>query len=543
MTGKQRIAKAFALEETDRTPWTPFVGCHGGKLIDVDARTYLTDPEMIVRGVEKAVQLYQPDGLPVMFDLQVEAEALGCALNWAKDNPPAVTGHPLEGGAGSVDDLAVPGPDAGRIGLCIEAARKLRAAHDDIALYGLITGPFTLALHLLGTEIFMEMFDAPEKVQRLMTFCRDVGMAMSDYYLDAGCDVIAVVDPMTSQIGPDQFRQFVTPFALDIFSHVRQAGGLSSFFVCGHAQQNIEAMCECRPDNVSVDENIPLDFVRDTCLPRGISFGGNMQLTTVLLLGEPEDAKRNAVECMEIGGPKGFILAPGCDLPYATPPENLQGVSQVLGDEYEQQAVKALAETRTQQTLLDMQDYGQSDNVIVDVITLDSEACAPCQYMCEAVRAIAPEFEGIVEWREHKIKYRESLVFMTSLMVRNIPTICIDGKITFVSRIPKREELVAAIQRRIYEKLRVKIRRRRATIYILGDGGDEFQALKSNTRQAITELGLDVAVNEVTDENQIVQFGLTPQQTPAAVVARYRVRSTVHVPEVAIIKEWLKDLE
>jgi uroporphyrinogen decarboxylase len=268
-----------------------------------------------------------------------------------------------------------------------------------------------------------------------------------------------------------------------------------------------------------------------------------MQLTTVLLLGEPDDAKRNAMECMEVGGKKGFILAPGCDLPYATPPENLQGVATVVGDEYEQQAVKAVAATESQQALLDMQDYGQSDKVIVDVITLDSEACAPCQYMCEAVRAIAPEFEGIVEWREHKIKYRESLVFMTSLMVRNIPTICIDGKITFVSRIPKREELVAAIQRRIYEKLRVKIRRRRATMYILGDGGEEFQALKSNARQAITELGLDVAVNEVTDENQIVQFGLTPQQTPAAVVARYRVRSTVHVPHVAIIKEWLKDLE
>ena len=36
-------------------------------------------------------------------------------------------------------------------------------------------------------------------------------------------------------------------------------------------------------------------------------------------------------------------------------------------------------------------------------------------------------------------------MFMTSLMVKNVPTICIDGKITFVSRIPPKEELIAAI--------------------------------------------------------------------------------------------------
>jgi uroporphyrinogen decarboxylase len=541
MTGKQRIQTAFSLGKPDRTPWVPFVGCHGGKLIDVDAETFLKDADLVAKAADKAIQLYDPDGLPVMFDLQIEAEAMGCSLAWAKDNPPAVTSHPLEDGL-SLEDLSVPGADQGRIGTVIEAARKIRDAHPDIALYGLITGPFTLALHLMGTNIFMKMFDEAQEVRDVMSFCRDVAKSMSRMYLDAGCDVIAVVDPMTSQIGPDQFGQFVTPYATELFESIRAEAGLGSFFVCGHAQQNIEAMCLCSPDNVSVDENIPLDFVREICLKHEVSFGGNMQLTTVLLLGDEEDAKRNAVECLEIGGETGFILAPGCDLPYATPPENLQAVTHVVQDPYERDAVKAMAVKETNGPVLDMHDYGQSDKVIIDVITLDSEACAPCQYMCEAVRAISPEFEGIVEWREHKIKYRESLVFMTSLMVRNIPTICIDGKITFVSRIPKREELIAAIQQRIYEKLRIKIRRRRGAVYVLAEAGEQMQTLKERVATAITELGADIDLVEVTDEDEMARMGLTPQQTPAAVVASYRVRSTMSLPETAVIKEWLKDL-
>lgn len=40
----------------------------------------------------------------------------------------------------------------------------------------------------------------------------------------------------------------------------------------------------------------------------------------------------------------------------------------------------------------------------------------------------------------------------TSLNVKNIPTICIDGKIAFVSRIPLRDELASAVGQRIAEK-------------------------------------------------------------------------------------------
>ncbi len=541
MTGRERIASAIRCEEVDRVPWVPFAGCHAGALIDVPADDYLRSSDAIVRGVTAAIERDRPDGVPVVFDLQIEAEALGCELVWAPENPPAVKTHPLEAGA-ALGDLSLPGPADGRIGVALEAARELRTAHPEVALYGLVTGPFTLALHLLGTQIFMEMYDDPDAVHALLDFARQVSTAMSGWYAEAGCDVVAVVDPMTSQIGPEPFREFVTPAITPVFDAIREAGALGSFFVCGDAQQNIEAMCDCRPDNLSVDENIPLDFVREIALPRRISFGGNLQLTSVLLLGTELDAKRNAIACLETAGERGFILAPGCDLPYATPPANLEAVAVVVHDAYEREVVRTMEATEAEGERLDMREYGLADRVIVDVITLDSEACAPCQYMVEAVKAAAPEFEGIVEWREHKIKQRESLVFMTSLMVKNIPTICIDGKITFVSRIPKREELIAAIQNRIFEKLKMKIRRRRATLYVLGESEADCAPLEENARRAATELGAEVEIERVTDARRIAEFGLAMQQTPAAVLARYQVKSTRYTPEPDIIREWFKEL-
>lgn len=539
MNGKERIQKALALQPTDRIPWVPFIGIHGARLIGISATEYLKSAEHIVNGVTRAVELYKPDGVPVIFDLQVEAEALGCQLIWTDNNPPAVHSHPLVQGT-PLHSLAIPGPNDGRIGIAMDAARRLRKMHPGLALYGLITGPFTLALHLLGTDIFIRMYEDPENILQILSFTRDVSKAMADYYIEAGCDVVAVVDPMTSQIDPGLFSQFVSGPVTEVFDFIRSRGAFSSFFVCGHAQQNIDIMCKCRPDNVSIDENIPLDYVRPIALEHKVSFGGNIKLTVVLLMGTPEDCMRNALECIDLGGEKGFILAPGCDLPMDTPVENLQAVTSIVHDPYKQDVVRAMEKTEADLELLNMKDYGKTDKVIVDIITLDSESCAPCQYMVESVKKVAPHFEGLVEWREHAIKRMEAVTFMASLMVKNIPTICIDGKIAFVSKIPPQNELIAAIQKRINEKVRYWIKSRKSEISILCKKTDNILPLQENISLAIRETGKNIPVSVISDERMIQEFGA--YQTPAVLVTEYKLKSQGELPSVEVIKEWLKEL-
>jgi uroporphyrinogen decarboxylase len=346
---------------------------------------------------------------------------------------------------------------------------------------------------------------------------------------------------MTSQIGPDHFVELCAPHARRVFDRIRALDRHSSFFVCGHAQKNIEAMCACGCDNVSIDENIPLDYVREVCLEKGLSFGGNLQLTVVMLTGNPDDNRRNAVECLEIGGRRGFVLAPGCDMPFATPPENVEAIAEIVHDAYAREVAQQLArEAGAALTSFDLSQYGSGDRVIVDVITLDSEACAPCQYMVESVRQVAPQFEGIVEWREHKIKYRESIAFMSSLMVRNIPTICIDGQIAFVSRIPPREELVEALQRRINEKLRLRIGNRRKVIRVYGAATEECLAVRGTVKRALKELGSDVGYEEIEDEGACHAAGVF--RTPAVTIARQVVKSAGSPPTTLAVKEWIKQL-
>ena len=211
-------------------------------------------------------------------------------------------------------------------------------------------------------------------------------------------------------------------------------------------------MCKCKPDNISIDENIPLDYVRDTALAHQVSFGGNMRLTVVLLMGTKEESQREALECMDTGGKKGFILAPGCDLPMDTPLENLKAVTQVVHDEMLQGRIRASAAPVANVEKLDLTNHWRKDKVVVDVITLDSSSCAPCQYMVDAVARAAEPFGDKVIYKEHRIKEKEGVQMMASLGVKNLPTIVIDGNIEFISQIPP----VSKIGEKISEYLSAK---------------------------------------------------------------------------------------
>lgn len=449
LTGKKLLLDALQGKPVDRLPWVPFVGAHGGALQGVDATAYLQSADHIVRGLELAAAKYRPDGLPVIFDLQIEAEILGCQLAWAKETPPSVASHPLD------DDYDIAGLPAfsvekGRMPLALDAVRRIKASiGESVALYGLITGPLTLALHLRGDEVLLDMFDEEDAVPTLFDYCADIAMQMADAYIAAGVDVIAVVDPMISQIGPEHFEQFVAPVLNKIFDHLRDKKIVSSLFVCGNASRNLEVMCETRCDNICVDENVNLADLARIARAAGKSFGGNLQLTVVLLLGDADDARRDMLRCLDQAGPgAGFILAPGCDLPYAVKPENLVAISELVHDPYQVEIARNLPEKNIHDPFDDIliPDYPNESAVIIDVVTLDSAGCAPCTYMLKAAQEAGKSFGKPVEVREHKITGRDGLGYMTKLGVTAIPSICIDGKEYFASIIPERTELVERLE-------------------------------------------------------------------------------------------------
>ena len=444
MTGKQLIIDALDHKDLPRVPWVPYTGVQIGTLRGYKADELLQSGEKLLECLQEANTQYGPDGMPVVFDLQIEAEVLGCPLLWAEDAPPTVSGHPL------ADTLEIPthipGPTEGRIGLVVDVMKKFRTAAPDTGLYGLVCGPFTLAGHLRSTNIFMDMYDEPEYVHQLLNYCTDVALAMARYYIEAGMDVIGLVDPLISQISPDTFEEFMSAPYSRIFQELRSQGVKSSFFVCGDATKNLENMCKTGPDCLSIDENIDLVAAKQITDAHDIVISGNIQLTVCMLLGNQLDNQKAALEKIDAMGTRNFILAPGCDMPFATPIENVIGVSQAVQNP---QAARARVQGYVRDDMnveVDMPDYQSLTRPLVEVLTIDSATCAACGYMKAAADAMIPLFDGKIDVVEHKITRMENIVRLGKLGVANLPALVINGKPTFISIIPTREELKKAIQ-------------------------------------------------------------------------------------------------
>jgi uroporphyrinogen decarboxylase len=445
---RETILNVLRHQETEQVPWLPFVGVHAGSLVGCDAAETLTDGDKLFAGIVAANKLYAPDALPVLFDLQVEAEILGCDLLWAKEGPPSVSTHPLADSDEIPCDCLIPQKTDGRLPMILDVmGRAKEAIGQTVALYGLVCGPFTLASHLRGNNIFMDMYDDPAYVHNLLAFCAKVCRRMADFYMEAQMDVIAVVDPMVSQISPEAFEEFMQGPFTEIFKHIRQGGALSSFFVCGNATRNIEPMCKTAPDSIAVDENVNMVLAKEITDRYNITLGGNIPLTTVMLHGTQQDNMKYVVEELLDKLPhKNLIVSPGCDMPYHVPRANTIACGQALRQtESTRKMIADYHSSLLEGVEVALPDYAALQKPLVEVCTLDSDTCAACGYMMDAARVMKAHLGDRVDLVEYKFTVKENIARFVKMGVKNLPAIYINGRLEYSSLIPNREEFAQKV--------------------------------------------------------------------------------------------------
>jgi len=446
---KDLIIKTLRHEKVDRVPWVPFAGVHAGKLKGYTAREVLTDGDKLFESLLEVDKLYMPDGMPIMFDLQIEAEILGCKLLWSEHNPPSVRKHPYgKDGSGMPDESMIPQITDGRIPMVLDVMRRTKEAiGHKTALYGLICGPLTLASHLRGSSLFTDMFMEPQYVMDLLKFCTKVSLRMAEYYIEAGMDVIAVVDPLVSQVSPERFDQDQGLYFKEIFDYIRSQGVFSSFFVCGDATDQIPVMCKTNPDSIHIDENVDLMRAKEVTDSFNIVIGGNIPLTTTMLFGNQQDNMKYVIDMYDaIPDHHNLILSPGCDMPYDVPIENTVAVAQAAVNTAETRKLVEHYETVVDDIEVEIPDYAHLDKVLIELFTLDPDQCAACTYMVRSVEDIYDEIRDYADYRVYKYNNREDIARTRKMGLTNLPTMCINGQPKYVSIIPSKQELICAIQ-------------------------------------------------------------------------------------------------
>ena len=240
MTKRERVERTWACQPVDKTPFVPAVYEHKARLIGRSPSEVCRSLDLLLEALEKELEVYDPDLLTVGLDVyNVEAEAVGCEVRYfgAAPDVPAVAG-PIVAGPADLGRLRRPDPGRdGRIPLMVEAAARLRrAVGPGLVVRGALTGPFSLACALAGTEaVLVATIEDPAFVRGLLAFAAEVAVDLGTAFLGRGVEPV-LFDSKASPgaASPRVFRAFVLPVYRDVvMPRLREAGARSLPLIIG----------------------------------------------------------------------------------------------------------------------------------------------------------------------------------------------------------------------------------------------------------------------------------------------------------------------
>lgn len=228
---------------------------------------------------------------------------------------------------------------AGYLPLFIDfAERQQKAGH---WYFYAIGHPFSAAGNLCGAEQFCKWIrKKPELNHLLLRMMTDYMVEMTKYLRDRfGTErfIPWFGDPTAANqlISAKQFEEFALPYIKELHEKVLAMGFKHIFcHICGEQNENYPYWAQAPmgdPGIISVSQEVDIEKAIEY-FPNDIILG-NIE-PAVIQTGTPEEVYELCKKIIEKGkkAPRGFVLAPGCELPPKSPPYNVWMIMKAIND-------------------------------------------------------------------------------------------------------------------------------------------------------------------------------------------------------------------
>lgn len=299
------------------------------------------DATLLTRALLAEFEALQPDALTVGVDVyNLEAEACGCQVTFYDGADTSIPGikpgdHIFHVG----DDFTqarLPNPlTDGRMPVNLAAARAVRReVGPDFWLRGAISGPFSLAISLVGAEeLFVACLDNPDWVRSCLDYCGRVIRTFARAYIDAGVELV-VFDSQASPelLSPPMFEEFVLPVTQEFVTWAAGQGVRDVPLVIGGNTTPIaELLCRTGANNLLCD--FTGDFDEWAAIAGTAGRAWRRNLSPRLIQSSPPEQIYAAARAEVQRGKDipGFIMGTAV-IPFGTPTAHILAVKQACLD-------------------------------------------------------------------------------------------------------------------------------------------------------------------------------------------------------------------
>jgi methyltransferase, mtaA/cmuA family len=327
MTPRERFFKAMHREPVDRPPVCGMTTTATVELMDhvgaawPDAHTDARKMAKIALGVYDYLGL---ESVRVPYCLTYEAEALGCTIDLGKKNStPMVKNSPFKGELDPNFELM--GPEemmklARNKAVADAAEIIIKERTVDLPTLLGVTGPFTIAGHLAGTEsLILWTLTDPDVVSKYTEFTGDYVKMWLEFVETLGIDSIQMSEPTASydMISEDMFDIYVLPNLQRVYKPLKET--MKVLHICGDTVPILSHMAASGADALSIEEKAnPYDAVK--AVGDKVALVGNVGVVRDLLQGTPETVIKSAQTSIDAGF---NIISAGCGMSALIKKENI----------------------------------------------------------------------------------------------------------------------------------------------------------------------------------------------------------------------------
>lgn len=305
-------------------------------LLGVTVRELISDSELQAKGMLAVAERTDAAAAVSFMDLSVEAECFGATVCVSDDEVPTVKGR-LVNDADEAEALQIPSVGSGRTSLYINAIKTASEKITDRPVFAGMIGPFSLAARLLDvTEIMMDCYDDPDMVHLVLEKCTAFLIEYAKAYKEAGADGIMMAEPVSGLLSPALEEEFSSPYVKKIVDAVQDDEFVVIYHNCGdNTLRMTESILSTGSAAYHFGNAIDMAEMLEK-MPADVPVMGNVDPAGVLRQGDCETARETTLSIMKkCCEHKNFIISSGCDIPPATPWENIDAFFAAVEEYYE----------------------------------------------------------------------------------------------------------------------------------------------------------------------------------------------------------------
>lgn len=314
----------------------PIISFPSVSLMGITVKELIADADTQAKGMKLIADRIPSAASVSMMDLSVEAEAFGSKINISEDEVPTVTGAVVTTPE-EAEALVVPEVEGNRTGLYVSAIEKAVGLIKDRPVFAGIIGPFSLAGRLCGvSDIMINCYEEPEMVHTVMAKAAEFIKKYASAYKKAGCAGVVMAEPLTGLLSPALCEEFSEPYVREIVEAVQTDDFIVIYHNCGgNTVLQIDSILRVGAAAYHFGNAIRMADMMPH-IPENVLAMGNVDPAGQICGGTPESVKAATKSVMgECCKYKNFAISTGCDVPPASPWENIDAYFEAIDEFYQ----------------------------------------------------------------------------------------------------------------------------------------------------------------------------------------------------------------